>query len=277
LKTEDFEIIALREKGYRQELSSHKTYFSFVSPYDGGYKMSTGFTKCREILCSWMRTHIREAVRPETGYIFGEDYPINMDKLRLLTTFIADSRKTKMYKDGLFSAKHVLNILEEYAGFSGRSSIKTVKVGSIHSTDAWLITGPKEWIECPQFLSLAALILRIGGHLGPFEATDIESLKENFLKLIKQENKKLSIINKKLSIITADVTTHLETCKDRMFVALKYRKKLFGKGPEKNYEKDRTPMLFSCESGITSLCNFRTDYDESLSKKFLKLCKKEKV
>jgi hypothetical protein len=77
------------------------------------------------------------------------------------------------FKKNLFNARAALRLCEEHAGWSERSVISSVK--HTHKIEAYLITGPGQWMASPQMLSLAIHIIRLICFNGPANVDDWDS------------------------------------------------------------------------------------------------------
>jgi len=155
--------------------------FAFVSAEDEvkdgqkSKKQISKFVTCREQLCEMPRSFLHKT---DIYQMFPyATYTLDMAKLRLLIGI----RGEKPYKkEHVFSAKRVINMLEEEAGWE-KSIITTVKHPAFEdSINFWMLTGPGEWIKVPQMLSLLCLIVRLGCKFGPFTATNLKELHKTF-------------------------------------------------------------------------------------------------
>lgn len=155
--------------------------FAFVSAEDEikdgqkSKKQISKFVTCREQLCEMPRSFLHKT---DIYQMFPfSKYTLDMTKLRLLIG-IRDDKPYK--KEHVFSAKRVINMLEEEAGWE-KSIITTVKHPAFEdSINFWMLTGPEKWIRVPQMLSLVCLIIRLGCKFGPFNATNMKDLNKTF-------------------------------------------------------------------------------------------------
>ena len=157
--------------------------FAFVSSPIHGRTQCTGLATCREtvnstILCA-KTGHSLALHNPD------QDAPVDFEKLRLLIV-IDVNKDLNDFKTRLFSGKALLNRYEEKAGWIP-SKITTVK--HPNCKNAWLLTGPKEWMSHPQLLSIATFIMRLASVHGPFD-TDSFKQAENSLRTLYSVYKK---------------------------------------------------------------------------------------
>lgn len=169
---------------YKPSIGSGSLYFSLAGPQSlekDGLRIRhqiSSFVTCREELCEMPRNFLNDS----SSFIAKdkEDY-LDLEKFRLL---MASSGNTDSRKRGLFSAKRVLNILEEKAGWE-KSIITSVVYEPISECDSWLLTGDKRWTMSPQMISLATLILRLGWKGRGFSAENLEDVLKEFTKIAK--------------------------------------------------------------------------------------------
>lgn len=237
---------------YAPKVSSNMT-FAFASPSEelrDGVKFRkqiSTFFSCREQLCEVPRQvlHKHETIG---GMKLKRD-TIDMTRLRLLVAV----RATEDSKQRIFSAKRVINILEEAAGWD-KSVITSIK--HTHYKDdmnqIFLFTGPEQWVRVPQMLSLVTLILRCGFKFGPFEATDIKEVDALFKKLAKTSDKRQSDHD------------YISETRKHMVKLMKRIDKVFNKGSERYYSDPKSQAtgwtgyggissLFKCSSGNETL------------------------
>jgi hypothetical protein len=240
--------------------------FAFSSaPINGERYQASGEMTCRE----YFNRAVKEFVNNETSgphHIFGKDAPIDLEKLRILVLTSADG--VKEYKKKLFNAKAALNRLEEMAGFESTSKITTVKHKNF--SNAWLITGPKEWMSQPQLLSLATWILRVVNRYGPINVNSYDTVEESFRLMY--EHKETS------NLMTNDVTSFCKMFWDKMYVLLKYRKEIFDKIKIQDAWSKEKGTNFSVYSGFYSfITEAELLYNPHVTRaqsKFRKLCNK---
>lgn len=227
--------------------------FSLVSSPKNGRKQCITLVTCRDFIHDSIRDHVNDT-RESSYYHPGVNPSIDMDKMRLLVSIAGDPEITKR---SLFSGKRVLNIYENLAGWKP-SVISTVKHNQYKN--AWLITGPKEWMNYSAMLSMVTLILRVSVNHGPIEATNIEELSAWWKNLIEKPPSPYGDIN-------YIVTTH-----DKFRILVEHYDKIFIKGYEEAYPKN-TRVPFHGGGGIVSLCTYTSGLGE-LDERFKKIVKK---
>jgi len=233
-------------------------HYAFVSSPETGRIRATAFMTCREYFNRAFQSGVTKANCDH--HYPKEDAPIDKEKLRLL--IYSHAADIEAYKNRLFNAKAVLNVLEDFAEFGERSKISTVKhEGCKH---VWLITGPKEWQEHPQLLSLATLILRIVARYGPINTESFETVEKD-----------LKTLSEKPNTDGNDIPIHLRLVWDKIYIILKYRKEIF-EGIEEKYAYDKHAESFYSESGISRFTTVGVKmYNGKVEKakaKYLALC-----
>ena len=244
--------------------------FSLVAKTKESRKQALSFVSCRDYLSDAIHAKIHNKkhsmYKPET------DPEIDLTKLRLLIGryFDGNAGREKFVKN-IFSAKKLLNFYEDVAGWS-KSKITTVN-HSVLKYDAWLITGPEEWVQYSNLLSIITLMFRVIANYGPIDFENNEDVEDWFYGLIDNYNED----RRKSAIFQydSDLTNYLPPCWDKFYMIMKYHKEIFtlpmGKifGPE---------ISVHGVGGIVSLCRFDTKNEtlDNNMKKVYKKFKKEK-
>jgi len=174
---------------YKPTLSKGMTSFAFVSPSvlekDGfrTCKQLTDWMRCRELVCTVPNSAIYHGCYVGKNGTEDTGYKFDVNTLRLLIGTVALQQETKEeVKERLFSAKRVINLIEDYAGWE-KSTIATVKhIELPDETQTWLLVGSNKWQDVPQILSLLTLILRFGMLHGPFNDTDLDTYVKETVK-----------------------------------------------------------------------------------------------
>ena len=207
-----------------------------------------GAHSCREVLSG--RVYGQEAEKDK------RHVPIDMDALRML--MVGSNGRTltaDVIKSRLFSAKRIMNLIEDYNGWE-KSTIATVIHVNLKkdSHSAYLFTGPKEYVRYPQMMSLVCLIFRLS-----FNGLVLknESLDEFFAGIMAAKKDASDAIQatenphqlKKDIEYLSEVIPHLK----RLFNKFN---KVFEGSYKKYYPKDRDH--FTGDGGITSLINCST-------------------
>lgn len=230
--------------------------FAFVSSPQDGRRQATSTMTCRE--------YVNRAVWAAANYTAVSnhnpeiDAPIDFSRLRLLV--VHDPAGVDVFKQKLFNGKAALNLLEKFNGWKA-STITTVK--HTHYDNAWLLTGPKEWMDHPQMLSLATWVLRLAARSGPLATKDFDTY-ENELKNMAKAMKD-----------GADSGEYCRSFWDKIYILMKYHKDIFGKmDHEDAWVKAETPH-FGVYSGLLSFINGNASYSAKIKearKIFNKLC-----
>lgn len=180
--------------------------FSFVSSPATERTQLTDLVVCRE----YATRDICRAINGETKNKLIP--PFDFSKLRLL--LVNDPPDVDVFKRRLFSGKAALNILEGINNWD-QSSITTVN--HPYYKNAWLLTGPPEWLHHPQLFSLATWILRLSTYYGILDTNNFDSLEKNLYKIMCDGNGR-----------TTDETTYINKFWNKLFIIFEYYKEIFG-------------------------------------------------
>jgi hypothetical protein len=236
----------LRVEGLKTGTKSNYTMnsinFAFVSNPANGRAQATELMTCRE----YVLKRIWESVNNCSEH---SDYtPIDLSKLRLL--IIHDPANLETFKRNLFSGKAALNVLEKINGWTP-SSIMTVK--HPHYNNAWLLTGPAEWMSQPQLLSLATWVMRLAAKYGPIPTDNYDILEAGLFNMLSIKNG------------SSDVETFLPYFWDRMYIILKYYKEIFDNADLKTAWKAHAVGLIHVAGGMLGFISSTFTYSEYAS------------
>lgn len=248
--------------------------FAFCSSPKDGRKQCNGFTTCKAFLHDNVRMFLSRGRRSRSGhyysgYKYKEDPKIDMDKLRLLVArdFGAsrDFGEKKLpamtvdqFKKNLRHAQRVINFYEKTAGWT---KSRVLKVDHSLYKNVWLVTGPKQWMQAPQLISMITLILRTCVSNGPIKFKTNEDLEEVYKTWVRDGKKDF---------------VDLWQCYDKMFILSKFNGEIFeGISLEDLYPDIRKNVAFHT-NGIATLSQFKSVTQE-LNKRFKEICKREKV
>lgn len=186
---------------------------------------------------------------------------IDFEKLRLLIVKnIKEDYDT--FKERLFSGKALLNRYEEKAGWEP-SRITTVK----HEfyKNAWLLTGPKEWMSQPQLLAIATMFIRVMSVHGPLKVDTFQeaedSLKELYSGYMRTKN---NIKEGDYFEYYSDIENYLKYM-DNIRILITNAEEMFSNITlEKAWEDNSAGGSFSIQSGLLSFFNGTTlTYNDS--------------
>lgn len=232
--------------------------FSFVSSPENGRRQICNPHTCRESINRIPWAYVSKSI--SSWYDPKVAPPLDMNKLRLL--IILDPSNLKVFKQKLFSGKAALNLYEELAGWE-KSKITTVSHPNY--SNAWLLTGPKEWVSQPQLLSFATWVIRLASKHGPMDVNNYDAL-ENFL-YNKQRN----------TMGDSDVTTYCPHFWDKGYILVKYADRIFDGIDIDSAWNPENQDAFGIISGFMSFCTASLDYSDEVrtaQKVFKHLCKK---
>lgn len=230
--------------------------FAFVSSPATGRKQASSTMTCREYV---NRTAYGCASgNGDTHHTPLVDQPIDFERLRILV--VHDPKGVDGFKTKLFNGKAIMNVLEKINKWKP-STITTVK----HSVyeNAWLLTGPAEWMSQPQLLSLATWVLRLAAVKGPIETKSFDALEANLSRLRGQGG-------------SSDVSTYLENFWDKLYVLLKYHDKIWGPVDHKAAWVNVSSGCFGVYSGLYTFVSGKPEYSKAVQgaqSRFFKLCK----
>ena len=233
--------------------------YAFVSnPADGRRQVSASMT-CRE----YVNRTVWAAYNGESTSQHNpdQDPPFDFTRLRLLVCY--DKGELEDFKRKLFNGKAALNLYEAINGWKS-STITTV----VHSTykNAWLLTGPQEWISQPQLLSLATWIMRLAAFKGPLNTTSFDALEKSLFDLQQNQNDGSS-----------DAKTYCSKFWNKSYILVKYYKQIFGDMDMADAWAPRNGDHFGIYSGFLSFCNNEAKYSNKViaaQKRFHELCGK---
>lgn len=230
--------------------------FAFVSSPADGRKQATSTMTCREYV---NRAAWASANKSSVGQHNAEaDAPIDFDRLRIL--IVHDPRGVDAFKSRLFNGKAALNLLEKFNKWKP-STITTVN----HSVydNAWLLTGPKQWMDNPQMLSLATWVLRLSANYGPLDVKSFDAYEKN-LRLLANKPEESS-----------DTGTYCRAFCHKIYVLMKYHDEIFGKVDHKTAWVAVDNACFGVYSGLLTFVEGKARYSQAVRdayNRFNKLC-----
>lgn len=227
---------------------SHAMFSLMSAPKDGERYQVMDFNSCRDFINDALRAH--HLKRDDGGYTYGENPPIDTEKLRLLVTrggiLRASEGDIKTFKDKLFAAKRVLNFYEKLAGWE-KSKITTVS----HSTmekKVWLITGPAGWMSSSHLLSMATLIIRaITKSFAPEKTITTEKQMTAYWKEVLALKK-----------ADADFSSYIPKCYQKFPVLMKRYNEIFDLSPKVLFPSAHNGSSWHSCGGIVALCKLES-------------------
>ena len=242
--------------------------FAFVSSPENGRVQCGRLMTCRETVNKVVSDGI------DTGNTGGKEQ-IDFEKLRLL--IVKDVKEDyDEFKTRLFSGKALLNRYEEKAGWE-TSKITTVK-HKCHK-NAWLLTGPKEWMSQPQLLSIATILMRIMSIHGPLKVDTFQEAEDSLKQLHLDYIQAKENLKKEANFVYyPDVENYLKHLNEIRIIMTNSEEIFAGIDLRKAWSTDDKSGSFSVQSGILSFLNGPTlNYNNSagaVQKRFEKLKKK---
>jgi hypothetical protein len=224
--------------------------FSFVSGPEHQRKQLISSLTCRE-----------EVNRTVHDFANGtKDGNFDFSKLRLLIVY--DPGNVDSFKRNLFNGKAALNVLENVNGWNP-SKITTVKHPMYNN--AWLLTGPAEWLSQPQLLSMATWIIRLAATNGPLNTEGFDQLEGSLHAKLPRGGGHNS-----------DISTYLVEFWDKIYIILKYYKEIFGDIDHKKAWIDVEHDSFGSLSGLLTFVRSKAGYSKNVTaaqKRFVDLCR----
>lgn len=224
--------------------------FALVSnPKEGKRKQATSLFSCRDYISDTLRAVVHE--RSTDGHYAPT---VDMTKLRLLIAkgLGKNKKEREEFKERVFSAKRLLNLYEDMAGWEKPSKITTVVMENAGFKYAWLLTGPAEWLSYSQLTSMVTLIFRSIGNFGPIEFHDLDSAEEWFENLLnKYKEEKASGTFR----YDPDLDTYLRVSYEKFPMLMQHYKEIFTQPLKEAYPRDGS---VHGPGGIYHLCSFNT-------------------
>lgn len=238
--------IKTREKNGLENYEHSQMHFAFISSSAKERMQCTRPMICREtinkVACFSKNGKAMSVHNP------AKDAPVDFEKLRLL---IIKTVKEDLadFKAKLFSGKALLNRYEEKAGWIP-SKITTVK--HPHYKNAWLLTGPKEWMSQPQLLSIATLFMRLMSIHGPLNMDSFQQA-ENSLKILYNNymnDKKVTETENTHFNYYQDIESYLKHIDDINLLMTNVKKVFEGITLDKAWAYSENNVNFGVQSGI---------------------------
>lgn len=244
----------------QEHQSDASSPYSPVSSYDIGFCLVSSPSNGRRNIMSVMtcRDYINDAmlksIRPKNfdfNYYDGK-IPIDWNRLRL-GLFCKKATKIEETHEKLLLAKKIVNIYEKIGKFSRLSTLTKAEYDG--KAEAWLLTGPKEWMKSSHLVSMVTLIFRMvkkSNFTQKNEINNIKDVHDFFLKIREDKNK-----------LGPDYYYSEQFPMFEMFMR-KYRQ-LFDLPQETLFPK-HFEYSWHGSGGISSLCTYQT-YIRELDKK----------
>jgi len=164
----------------------------------------------------------------------------------MVTSYFGEKEDVVSWKEKLFSAKRIINIYEEIAGFDSLTKITTAT--NKYHRHCWLFTGPKDWMRVPQALSMFTLILRLLAYTEPAKVENIKDVNTFWEKLVNDRKYEKNY----------DVRSYLPNCYDKFEMIMKNFDNIFTQPFAEAYPITNNSVSFHSAGGIVSLCTNKT-------------------
>lgn len=218
--------------------SSPTMKFAVVAIQGGERKQIIPAYTCREQFCN--------AIKGKSD--------VDFERTRLL--IVQDPKDFKTFRDKLFTGKRMINAYEREAKWAPLSKITTVK----HSVyeNAWLLTGPGEWMKTPQLMSTITFFMRLASVYGPFKADTVAQAEATMKRLLKESKEG------KFQATTSDLVSFLPNIWDSLKLVICEHQKIFGDvKPSEAWSCDANSN-FGYASGILNFVTNKPDYSKQV-------------
>jgi len=145
--------------------------YAFVAGPESNRKMITPFYSCRDYINDTMIAFYNKG----GSHWNDEMLPLDTKHLRMLITIKNKLDDSKKRIARIYTAKRILNMYEEVAGWEGRSIISRVDTDTDKIVHCWQLLGPEQWMHFSCLTSMVTLIFRVVQYHGGF--SKLETLK----------------------------------------------------------------------------------------------------
>lgn len=234
--------------------SSARISFSLVSAPRHGRKVLRSLSSCRDFIND----------RIIADYAKPHKVPVDKNYLRLIITrnttpgFSEEEIRSRMY-----AAKHIVNLYESLAKWRTRSKLARVSFVKESTNEkypnAWLLTGPTEWMKSTHLVSMVTIIFRIVVECGGFNNCEtLEQAEAQFDNLCKNTNDLIPMTagNTFAQSNRADVLGILTACWPKFRMLMEMYDNLFRKENFQYWNPAKMVGRWHSWGGICSMCNF---------------------
>lgn len=228
-------------------------YFSIVSAPRDGSKQIRELASCRDYIsdCIIAAANAHHYKDGQTTSLWkkGQNAPVDFGHLRLLIYRGGQHEPLpdKKMEERVFSAKRVLNMYEEFAGWPTRSKIRRVTHKHMESKCLWLLIGPARWMRATQLVSMVTLIFRVVTDYGGFEdLKDLDEVEAHFEHTIKE--------NKQSCNSWGDLGRNLPIAWPKFRTIMTQYDDLFWSKPKKFWYPYKGVGNWHGQGGIMSMC-----------------------
>jgi hypothetical protein len=234
--------------------------FALLSSPTDGRKQVRCFVNCRDYINDSMISFYNiKNNKQGNSWWRKTNPPIDTENLRLLIAKdLYGSEKEETLRERLYSAKRIINMYEEYAGFESRSVFARADYSSSKIKYCWVLTGPKEWMKSSHLVSMITLIFRVVVECGGFEEfTTLDEVEKRFNDLCTKNTGRCS-----------DTDRLLPKSWPRFRMLMEYYDRLFGSKTLGFWHPDGLVDNWHSAGGIYSLCslNVTREINEEVKK-----------
>jgi hypothetical protein len=253
--------IKINANGHGHYGTGQRISFSLSSSPKDGRRQIREFMTCRDYIndCLISFFTIMGGNKRGNDYWKKDHAPVDSDNLRLIITKDLGPGETEESLRGrLYSAKRILNMYEEYAGFENRSVLSRADHSSDRIKYCWILTGPGEWMKASNLVSMVTLIFRVVVNSGGFEDfTTLDEVEARFKTLCYPNLKEWT-----------DLGDLLPTAWPKFRMLMKYYDRLFRSKPLEFWYPQDCVTDWHGSGGIRTLCSFKVR-DAAINKEMI--------
>jgi hypothetical protein len=243
--------------------------FSLISSPKDGRKHVLGFQTCRDYINDCLISFFN-ASGPIKGYWReGTDPPVDTERLRLvIAKGLSENETEDDLRKKIYAAKRIINMYEDLAGFTKKSTIARVEHSTPTIKYCWLLTGPEEWLKASNLISLITLTFRVVVDHGGFENfKTLEEVEGRFKELIDADGSGYG-----------DCGLYLPALLPKLRMILECYDKLFRNKPFTFWYPSSKVGGWHSSGGIYCLCDSKTSVShiENAMNEMYEIWKKEK-
>lgn len=239
--------------GNNYGIGSNIAYTLVSSPATGRIQLKDA-TGCRDYTNDLMIAYINydPALGNKNSHHWSPDRPpVDFRNLRLLIS--TSSAEEKMVRR-IHSAKRVINMYEDLAGWQKKSCITRVTNTCTHLPNCWLMTGPGKWMRSSHLVSLVTLTTRVIYNNGGFEKLEnLDQVEDRFRELCNGSANNYG---------GGDLGTYFKSSWPLFRMIMTKYDELFGKYKPTDLMPEKLICKWHSCGGIYSLCTFHTGVED---------------
>jgi hypothetical protein len=249
----DAKVIEVDGNGKSMYGASSRISFSLISSYQEGHKQLLGLETCRDYINDCLISFFNvKAGNLGTHYWTKLDPQVDTSQLYILMSKSLLPSETKdSLHEKMCSAKRIINMYEDLAGFKKRSVLKWAKHSNKNIKLCWVLTSPPEWLKSSHLVSMITLIFRVVIESKGFEGLkNINEVEERFNELCNENYKKYN-----------DCGAYLPITWPKFRMLMEYYDEMFRSKTNDFWYPSSMVSGWHGNGGIVSLCRFSTNVD----------------